>query len=77
MVKMSDIVITSIISGLCVAIPSITATITANKRNQELMSFQINAINKEISELKDNVVKMYDLEKRISILEEGVKHGIN
>ena len=48
MVKvMSDIVITSIISGLCVAIPSITATITANKRNQELMSFQINAINKE------------------------------
>lgn len=74
---MSDVVITAIISGLCVAIPSITATITANKRNQELMTFQIESINKEISELKNNVVKMYDLEKRISLLEEGVKHGNN
>lgn len=70
---MSDVVITAIISGLCVAIPSITATITANKRNQELMSFQISSLNKEITELKENVVKMYDLEKRITLLEEGVK----
>lgn len=75
--SMSDVVITAIISGLCVAIPSITATITANKRNQELLTFQIQEINKEISELKTNVVKMYDLEKRISLLEEGVKHGNN
>ena len=72
---MSDVIITAIISGLCVAIPSITATITANKRNQELLTFQIKQINNEISELKNNVVKMYDLEKRISILEEGVKYG--
>ena len=70
---MSEVVITAIISGLCVAIPSITATITANKRNQELLTFQIQEINKEISELKNNVVKMYDLEKRITLLEEGVK----
>lgn len=74
---MSDVVITAVISGLCVAIPSITATITANKRNQELLTFQIQEINKEISELKNNVVKMYELEKRISLLEEGVKHGNN
>ena len=70
---MSDIIITSIISGLCVAIPSITATITANKRNQELMSFQIGQINKELDELKNTIVKIYDLEKRITLLEEGVK----
>ena len=74
---MSEVVITAVISGLCVAIPSITATITANRRNQELLTFQINEINKEISELKTNVVKMYDLEKRISLLEEGAKHGHN
>lgn len=74
---MSEVVITAVISGLCVAVPSITATITANKRNQELLTFQIQEINKEISELKNNVVKMYDLEKRISLLEEGMKHGNN
>lgn len=74
---MSDIIITSIISGLCVAIPSITATITANKRNQELMSFQIGQINKELDELKNTIVRIYDLEKRITLLEEGVKHGTN
>ena len=70
---MSDIIITSIISGLCVAIPSITATITANKRNQELMSFQIGQINKELDELKNTIVRIYDLEKRVTLLEEGVK----
>ena len=46
---MSDVVITAIISGLCVAIPSITATITANKRNQELLTFQIQEIKSLIS----------------------------
>lgn len=70
---MSDVIITSIISGLCVAIPSITATITANKRNQELMSFQIGQINKELDELKNTIVKIYDIEKRVTLLEEGVK----
>ena len=70
---MSDIIITSIISGLCVAIPSITATITANKRNQELMTFQIGQINKELDELKNTIVRIYDLEKRVTLLEEGVK----
>lgn len=74
---MLETIITSLIAGLSVAIPSITATITANRRNQELMSFQIKQINTDIKELKDNVVKMYDLEKRISILEEGAKHGNN
>lgn len=74
---MIETIITSLIAGLSVAIPSITATITANRRNQELMSFQIKQINTDIKELKDNVVKMYDLEKRISILEEGAKHGNN
>lgn len=74
---MSEVIITAVISGLCVAIPSITATITANRRNQELLTFQINEINNEISELKGNVIKMYDLEKRISLLEEGAKHGNN
>lgn len=71
---MSEIVITSIISGLCVAIPSITATITANKRNQELMSYQLNTLRNDVNELKNSVVKMYELEKRISLLEEGVKY---
>ena len=74
---MLETIITSLIAGLSVAIPSITTTITANKRNQELMSFQIKQINSDIKELKDSVVKMYDLERRISILEEGAKHGSN
>lgn len=71
---MSEIVITSIISGLCVAIPSITATITANKRNQELMSYQLNTLRDDVNNLKENIVKIYELEKRISLLEEGVKY---
>ena len=35
---MNDIII-AIISGLCVAIPSIIATVTANKKNNDLIAY--------------------------------------
>lgn len=65
-----ETVITAIISGLCVAIPSIIATISANKRNNDLVLYRINELDQKVHEHNNLVNRMYDAEKRISILEE-------
>lgn len=65
-----ETIITAIISGLCVAIPSIIATISANKRNNDLVLYRINELDQKVHEHNNLVNRMYDVEKRISILEE-------
>lgn len=65
-----ETIITAIISGLCVAIPSIIATISANKRNNDLVLYRINELDQKVHEHNNLVNRMYEAEKRISILEE-------
>ena len=43
---MNEIVV-SIISGLCVAIPSVFATITTNKKNKDLTIYRIDKLEEK------------------------------
>ena len=67
-------VITSIISGLCVAIPSIIATISANKKNNDLVLFRINELDKRVHEHNNLIDRMYKLESRVTLLEDDKKN---
>ena len=62
----------AIISGLCVAIPSIITTISANKRNNELVIYRIGELEKKVSKHNNVVERMYEAEKRITVLENEV-----
>ena len=42
-----ETIITAIISGVCVAIPSILATISANKRQNDLVLYRINELDEK------------------------------
>lgn len=66
-------VLTAVISGLCVAVPSIVATILANKRNNELVLFRINELDQKVHEHNQLIDRMYRVESRVSILEENKK----
>lgn len=66
-------VITAIISGLCVAVPSIVATVSANKRNNELVLFRINELDQKVHEHNNLIDRMYKVENRVTILEENKK----
>lgn len=68
-----DGVLTAVISGLCVAIPSILATITANKRNNDLVLYRINELDQKVHEHNQLIDRMYRVESRVSILEENKK----
>lgn len=66
-------VLTAVISGLCVAVPSIVATILANKRNNDLVLFRINELDQKVHEHNQLIDRMYRVESRVSILEENKK----
>lgn len=62
----------AVISGLCVAIPSIIATISSNKKNNDLIIYRINELEKKVSKHNNVVERMYEAEKKITLLENEV-----
>ena len=64
-------VMTALISGLCVAIPSIIATVTSNKKNNELVLYRINELDQKVHEHNNLIDRMYKVENRVTLLEES------
>lgn len=67
------VVLTAIISGLCVAIPSIIATVTANRKDNALVKYRIDLLDEKVNKHNNLIERMYKLEERVSILEEKEK----
>lgn len=63
------VVITAIISGLCVAIPSIIATVTANRKDNSLIKYRIEKLENKVDKHNNIIERTYKLEERVSILE--------
>lgn len=68
-----EAVITAVISGLCVAVPSVLATVSANKRNNDLVLFRIEELDQKVHEHNNLIDRMYKVENRVTILEENKK----
>lgn len=66
-------ILTAVISGLCVAIPSIIATISANKRSNDLVIYRINELDKKVHEHNNLIDRMYKVESRIAVIEDDIK----
>ena len=63
-------IVTALISGLCVAIPSlITTTITA-KKNQDLLNYKIDELTEHVNKHNTLIDRMYKVENRVTLLEE-------
>lgn len=59
----------AIISGLCVAIPSMIATVMANRKDNALVKYRIEELDKKVQKHNNLIERMYKVEERISILE--------
>lgn len=70
---MNSTIIVSIISGLCVAVPSIIATLSSNKKNNDLVVFRINELDKKVQEHNNLIDRMYKVESRVTLLEDEIK----
>lgn len=69
---MQEIII-AVISGLCVAIPSIIATLSSNKKNNDLVLYRINELDKKVHEHNSLIDRMYKVESRVTLLEDDLK----
>lgn len=67
-------IIVAVISGLCVAIPSIIATILSNKKNNDLVIYRIDELEKKVHKHNNLIDRMYEAEKRIALLEDEKKN---
>ena len=69
---MNNIII-AIIGGLCTAIPRIIATISANKRNHDLIDYKISQLTEHVIQHNGLIDRMYKVENRVTLLEEKEK----
>ena len=63
----------ALISGLCVAVPSVIATITANKKSSAITDFKIEELTKKVNLHNNLIDRMYHVESRVTVLEEEMK----
>lgn len=63
----------AIISGLCVAIPSLIATLASNISNKNIVVYRINQLEEKVHAHNNLIDRMYGAEKRIAILEDNIK----
>lgn len=70
---MSSVIITSLISGLCVAIPNIFATLSMNKRNQELINYKIDELSKRVDKHNNIIERTYKIEERLAVIEDDIR----
>ena len=66
-------ILVAIISGLCVAIPSIIATISTNKKNNDLVIYRINELDQKVQKYTNLKDRMFEAEKRLALIENDVK----
>ena len=66
-------ILVAIISGLCVAIPSIIATISSSKKSNDLILYRINELDNKVHEHNNLIDRMYKIENRVTLLEDNVK----
>lgn len=66
-------IVTALISGLCVAIPSLIATLTTAKKNQDLLNYKIDSLTEHVNKHNNLIDRMYKIENRVTLLEEKEK----
>lgn len=66
-------IITAIISGVCVAIPTIIATVLANNKSQAVLEYRIKELDEKVHEHNNLIDRMYKVENRVTLLEEREK----
>lgn len=74
---MNDTVVIAIISGLCVAVPNLLATISGNNKSQMLMNYKLDELSKRVEKHNKVIERTYELEEQVLLLKEKMKiyHG--
>lgn len=70
---MNESVLVALISGVCVAIPSLIATIKLNGKNQALLEYRLIQLEDKVNKHNQIVERTYKLEDRCDVFDEKFK----
>ena len=65
-------IITALISGFCVSIPTIVATVTSNKAHDKVIDERIRNMSEQIKDLSIKVEKHNEFSEKLVILDQKV-----
>lgn len=66
-------ILTALVSGLCVAIPTIVATVTSNKAHDRVIDERMKFMTEQIKDLSQKVEKHNEFNDRLIIVEQSIK----
>ena len=70
---MTEAVQIAVISGLCVAVPSVIATIISSMSNKQLIMYRIDQLEGKVNKHNSVIERTYQLERNQSIIQEQIK----
>lgn len=70
---MNESIIVALISGVCVAVPSLIATIKLNGKNQALLEYRLKQLEEKVNKHNQIVERTYKLEDRCNVFDEKIK----
>lgn len=70
---MEPIVMSALISGLCVALPSLLATVLSNRAHDKVTDEKMRQTGRDIAKLSERVDKHNNLIERMAIVERDLK----
>lgn len=68
-----EAIITAIIGGVCVAVPSIIATISSNKKNAALITYRVDQLEKKVEKQNNVMERTFRIEEDIKHIKEDIK----
>ena len=68
-------VITALISGLCVGVPTIVSTVIINNKNSALISYRLEQLENKVKEHNNFGLKLQRIEDDIKYLKEKVNEN--
>ena len=71
---MNESIIVALISGVCVAIPSLIATIKLNGKNQALLEYRLKQLEEKVNKHNQIVERTYILEDRCNLIDDRIKN---
>ena len=68
-------VITAVISGFCVAVPTIVATVTSNRAHDKVVEERMRYMLEQIKDLNAKVEKYSEFNERLIVIDADVKRA--
>lgn len=66
-------IITALISGFCVAVPTIVTTITTNRAHDKVLDERMSHMSEQMKDISTRLEKLQDFNDRLIIVEQSVK----